>query len=114
MVILIALLTFSCELIPGRVNPKSPPLPEPIKLEFTYQNSITLSGWVRFMNHSTGIEKFEWNFGFQDQDGKDVISNAGAPKIRFPYNGTYYVTLSGEAKNGNSLSIRELVIVNNY
>lgn len=105
---------FSCHLFPETVTRPIPDIESgPISLDFDYSNSITKSGWIRFMDLSEGIIDYEWNFGFQE-NGEPVKSYTGAPKVRFPSNGSYNVMLVGISYEGDTLTVTKAVIVSNY
>ena len=115
LIFLLVILVSACSLFPN--EPLKRPMPNkasgPIVLDFTYQNSITVSGWVRFDDLSSGIEKYEWNFGFTN-NGEVAKSYLSAPKIRFPENGNYWVELIGVSYKGDTLKTRETITVSNY
>lgn len=108
-------LVVSCSLFPQ--DPQRPPVivneSGPVLLDFDYINSITSPGWVRFFDNSSGIEKYEWDFGFTT-NGDPVKSYGAAPKIRFPQNGNYNVKLQGISYLGDTLNTKKTITVNTY
>ncbi len=92
----ILILSLGCDLFDEL--DKSPPHPFPDQVpvfEFSYTNSITQAGWIRYRNHCTSIVSFKWYLGFNDQNGKEAISYSYAPKVQYPQNGTYRVIVQG-------------------
>lgn len=104
----------ACHLIP---EPATRPIPDidsgPISLDFDYSNSVTKSGWVRFIDLSAGIVEYEWDFGFVE-NGEPAKSYTGAPKVRFPANGSYKVSVQGISYEGDTLTLSKGIVVNNY
>ncbi|WP_155184745.1 PKD domain-containing protein [Fulvivirga lutimaris] len=114
LLLAIACCFSACHLFPQTVTRPIPDIESgPISLDFDYTNSITKSGWVRFMDLSEGIEDYEWDFGFQE-NGASVKSYTGAPKIRFPSNGHYNVKLVGISYKDDTLTVTKSVVVSNY
>ncbi len=104
----------SCDLFPETIPRPIPAIDAgPISLDYDYANSITKSGWVRFIDLSSGIVEYDWDFGFKE-NGEPVKSYTGAPKVRFPSNGHYNVQVQGISYIGDTLTITKSVIVTNY
>ena len=82
-------------------------------MDFDYANSITSPGWVRFINNSSGIIKYEWDFGYQSL-GEQAKGYTAAPKIRFPQNGNYNVKVIGISYRGDTLKTSKTITVDTY
>ncbi len=104
----------SCGLFP---EPQAKPVPDqstgPISVDFEYRNSMMVGGWVRFIDLSTGIEQYEWSFGFMNNN-EPAKSYTSDPRIRFPSNGSYIVELKGASYLQDTLSLQKVITVNNY
>lgn len=99
-----------CEIFPDHNNSNQFPLPpQPPVLEFSYTNSVSFPGWIRYTNHSTSIAGYKWYLGFNDETGMEVMSFSSAPKVKYPSNGTYNVIVEGidiyDKKHSMTLSV---------
>ncbi|MGE0773191.1 MAG: PKD domain-containing protein [Cyclobacteriaceae bacterium] len=95
-IVVLLLLMAGCELFPVAVDPNGIPQPErPPVLEFSYVNSYTIQGYIRFRNHCVGIKKYMWYLGIYDEFGQEITTNGSAPKVKYPRNGTYRVIVEG-------------------
>ena len=89
-------LMASCEIFPDHNNKGQLQLPQqPPVLDFSYVNSTSFPGWIRFSNHSTSMVSYKWYFGFNDESGKEATSFSSAPKVKYPSNGTFRVIVEG-------------------
>ena len=112
---LILILSFGCDLF-SELD-KSPPHPFPDQtpvFEFSYSNSLTLAGWIRYRNHCTSIVSYKWRLGFFDENGEEAISYSYAPKVQYPQNGTYRVIVQGIDVNDKMHEKILSVQVSNY
>lgn len=108
------LFIWGCEkAIIERPDPFAQPEPAVIGLNFTYRESPSTSGFVQFNNLSNGFQSFTWSFGYQDKQGKEVISTEVSPYTFFPANGEYLVILKGVDINGNEHITRQYVLIKN-
>ncbi len=114
--LLIVFVVFgSCEILPTAPTLIAP-APEyngSPSIGFEYDNSPTFQGYIRFYNRSLGMKSFQWNFGFSQSSGSPSTSSIGEPKIKFPGNGFYSVTLKGTGIDQNQYSITKVIEVTN-
>jgi hypothetical protein len=114
-IVILAVVLVGCEILPIAVDPESIPRPtKPPVFDFSYINSNTLQGWIRYRNHCSGIVAYTWHLGIFGEDGKELISNSVAPKIRYPQNGTYHVRVNGIAYDSSKYELALTVEVTNY
>lgn len=112
--LLFAVALLGCEKdVIERPNPFAKPEKIEILLDFTYRESSTISGFVRFNNTSKGFQSFNWNFGYQDANGLPVTSTEASPYTFFPAKGEYLVILKGVDVNGKEQLVRQYVLVVN-
>ncbi len=84
-----------------------------IVLDFDYQESNSISGFVQFSNLSSGFQSYSWDFGFKDENGKPVTSNEARPYVFFPANGEYLVILIGIDVNNRQQMTRKYILIKN-
>lgn len=110
----LAVVVFGCEkAVIERPNPFAKSEKVEILLDFTYRESSSASGFVRFNNLSKGIQSFSWDFGYKDEKGNPVTSTEATPYTFFPKNGEYLVILKGTDVNGKEHFTRQYVLVQN-
>ncbi len=110
----LAISLLSCEkVIIERPDPFAKPEKVEILLDFTYRESSSASGFVRFNNLSKGIQSYSWNFGYKDESGSLVTSTEASPYTFFPKNGEYLVILKGIDVNGKEQLTHQYVLVKN-
>ncbi|HEY5691635.1 MAG TPA: PKD domain-containing protein [Cyclobacteriaceae bacterium] len=94
--LIIFVAAIGCDLFSELDNSAPHPFPDQIPVfEFSYSNSLTLPGWIRYRNHCTSIVSYKWYLGFTDANGNEAISYSYAPKVKYPQNGTYRVIVQG-------------------
>lgn len=112
--LLLAVIVLGCEkTVIERPNPFVKPEKVEILLDFTYRESSSVSGFVRFNNTSKGFQSYAWDFGYKDAQGMLVLSNEASPYTFFPENGEYLVILKGIDVNGKEQLTRQYVLVTN-
>lgn len=84
-----------------------------VSLNFSYRESFSTSGFVRFNNLSTGFRSFKWDFGYKDATGKPVISADTNPYTFFPANGEYLIVLMGIDVYGKEQTIHKYILILN-
>jgi PKD repeat protein len=84
-----------------------------ILLDFTYRESSSTSGFVRFTNTSRGFQSYRWDFGYKNAEGVPVTSTEPSPYTFFPKNGEYLVILKGVDVNSQEQTVRQYVLVTN-
>jgi PKD repeat protein len=112
LVTLLALGVTSCEApVIERPDPfrKVPPIE--VVMDFTYRESPNPAGQVRFSNKSKGIQSFLWDFGFKNTKGEPVTSQETSPKIYYPANGYYPLTLKGIDLEGKERILYRTVVI---
>lgn len=82
-------------------------------LAFDYDNSPGFTGYLRFYNKSFGVTSYSWDFGFKDGSGIQATSTTPSPKVKYPSNGNYVVTLSAVGNDERKYSISQTVVVSN-
>lgn len=109
------LLLSGCELFPVAVDPSQVPRPRPpVRFEFSYINSHTFPGYIRFRNHCSGIVQYHWRLGFFLEDGTEATSSSSAPVVQFPHNGTFRVNVQGVDAQAMRYEVLLSVVVNTY
>lgn len=93
----------------GPRKPLGPAYVGPLVTDFRYFNSPNFPGYIRFVNLSKGMSRYEWDMGFRDSGGKTVVSYVPNPNIRYPANGFYTVTLKASDR-GDNMMVRSMVI----
>lgn len=110
----IAVILLGCEkAVIERSDPFAKPEKIEILLDFTYRESSSASGFVRFNNISKGFQSYYWDFGYKDPDGLKVTSTEASPYTFFPANGEYLVILKGIDVTGKEQLTRQYVLVAN-
>ena len=90
--------------------PEDNPVPQ---LDFDYRISQSFSGMVKFNNLSVGMEKYQWDLGYNDAQGSQTVLMETAPTVFFPANGSYRIVLKGYDSDGNDYRITKIIEVNN-
>lgn len=109
------LLVASCEIFPKAADPYAFPQPEKTPVfEFTYVNSGSFPGWIKFQNKCTAIVAYQWYLGVTDEKGNELTSFSSAPRIQYPRNGTYRVIVQGKSSDGKEFERQFPVEVSNY
>ncbi|MFN7118854.1 MAG: PKD domain-containing protein [Saprospiraceae bacterium] len=110
----LAISLLSCEkAIIERPDPFAKPEKVEILLDFSYRESSSASGFVRFNNLSKGFQAYHWSFGYENEAGSLVTSTEANPYTFFPKNGEYLVILKGTDVNGKEHLTRQYVLVTN-
>ncbi|MEQ8364966.1 MAG: hypothetical protein RIF39_12380 [Cyclobacteriaceae bacterium] len=109
------LLLTACEIFPTAPDPNAFPQPEKTPVfEFTYVNSGSFPGWIKFQNKCVAINSYKWYLGVNDESGNELTSFSSAPRIQYPQNGTYRVIVQGKSLDGKDFERQFLVDVSNY
>jgi PKD repeat protein len=116
ILLVLPILLFSCELFPVEptLSAPAPAYSGTPMLAFDYDNSPGFAGYLRFYNKSLGVNTYSWDFGFKDGSGIQATSTTSSPKVKYPGNGNYKVTLSAVGNDERRYSISQTVIVSNH